>query len=97
MQKKSPGLRPGPRDETPSPDAPPRRQGAPVPAQCQANVMSPISSGVARNEVMSIVTHELCVLLRPHLSWTAQGQGGRRATWMDFAAPPAGMLLCILP
>ena len=50
--------------------------------------MSPISSGVARNEVMSIVTHELCVLLRPHLSWTAQGQGGRRATWMDFAAPP---------
>ena len=26
-----PGRSPGPRDETPSPDAPPRRQGAPVP------------------------------------------------------------------
>ena len=28
-----PGLRPGPRDETPSPDAPPRRSGGVVPAQ----------------------------------------------------------------
>ena len=30
--KFSSGAPPGPRDETPSPDAPPRRQGAPVPA-----------------------------------------------------------------
>ena len=38
-----PGLRPGPRDETPSPDAPPRRSGGVVPAQSQWCTLTCIS------------------------------------------------------
>ena len=64
-----PGLRPGPRDETPSPDAPPRRQGAPVPPPSNMYLVIRATGGIRLAASGPVLVQQPAAAGRVRASW----------------------------